>query len=591
MRLWSFPTFVRPMLRVPGLSRTEVPLKHIPPRPDAAHLKKQAKQLLAALRAGDAASFARLRSALPAAHGASDTTIAAMDLRLHDAQSCIAREHGFVSWAELMGFVDARNAHADAMGDPARAQMRWLQLVYAGDVAGGMHRPQPAVAARLLAEQPTLAAGDALMACAIGDATRLRQAVADDPAWLHRPGGALQLPPLFAVAHSSLWQLPAFAPRLLACARLLLDAGADANQSIGSRWSPASLQAPSPTERLSALYGAAGQNRHPALTRLLLDAGADPNDNESLYHALDSVECTRLLLQAGARVTGSNALYRVLDLDALPQLQLLLAYGGDPNEAAPAPLAAPWGRPLLWAIRRRRSAAHVQALLQAGADPHARTLDGTDAATLALRYDLPEVAALLVAAGVRPPAAPLERFLAACARGDTAEARQLQAAHPAWPAALPAEHLRLLPELAAQGCLESVRCMVDLGWPIAARGGDWDASALNQAVFRGDAPMARLLLAHGAQWTERHGHGDNCCGTLQWASLNTPADAGPPAGDWLGCAQALVAHGMPGARPDPQDPDTVLVDGQRARFSEEVADFLLAAGAAAALPASPGGSR
>jgi hypothetical protein len=560
-------------------------VKHIPPRPDAAHLKKQAKQLLAALRAGDADAPARMRAALPAARGASDAAIAAMGLRLHDAQSCIAREHGFVSWSELMGFVAARTAHAEAIADPARARLRWLQLAYAGDVAGGTGRTQPAVAARLLAEQPEVADGDLLMACATGDAARLRTAIAQDRAWLHRPGGALQLPPLFAVAHSGLWQLPAFRPGLLACAQLLLDAGADANQSVGNRWPPASLGAPSPTEHLSTLYGAAGQNRDAALTRMLLAAGADPNDGESLYHALESVECTLLLLQAGARVTGSNALYRVLDLDALPQLRLLLAHGGDPNEPAPAPLAGPWGRPLLWAIRRRRSAAHVTALLEAGADPQVRTPDGTDAATLALRYGLPEVAALLVAAGVPAPAAPLERFLAACARGDETEARALQARHPGWPAALPPEHLRLLPELAAQGCLAAVQCMVRLGWPVAVRAGDWDASALNQAVFRGDAAMARFLLAHGAQWTERHGFDDNCCGTLQWASCNRPDDA---EGDWLGCAQALVAHGMPGARPDPQNPDGVLVQGQPARFSDEVAEFLLEAGAAQARPASPG---
>jgi ankyrin repeat protein len=568
-------------------------VKHIPARPDAAHLKKQAKQLLAAWRAGDPDSVARLRQALPAAQGASHATIAAMALRLHDAQSCLAREHGFVSWAELMGFVAARNAHAEAIADPARARLRWLQLAYAGDVAGGMERAQPAVAARLLAEQPALADGDALVACAIGDAARLRQAMAQDPQWLHRPGGALQLPPLFAVAHSSLWRLPAFRPGLLASARLLLDAGADANQSVGNRWPPASLQSPSSTERLSALYGAAGQNHDPELTRLLLAAGADPNDGESLYHALDSVACTQLLLQAGARVTGSNALYRVLDLDALPQLRLLLAHGADPNEPAPGLPTAQWGRPLLWAIRRRRSAAHVMALLQAGADPRARTPDGTDAATLALRYGLPEVAALLVDAGVPAPATLLERFLAACARGDEAEARRLQAAHPDWPAALPLDHLRLLPELAADGCQDAVRCMVRLGWPVAARGGDWDASALNQAVFRGDASMARFLLAHGAQWTERHGYDDNCCGTLRWASTNQPLapDGSETQGDWLGCAQALVAHGMPGARPDPQDPDGVLFNGRRAHFSDEVTEFLLEVGAAAGSPAPSGTGR
>ena len=130
-------------------------------------------------------------------------------------------------------------------------------------------------------------------------------------------------------------------------------------------------------------------------------------------------------------------------------------------------------------------------------------------------------------------------------------------------------------ELASQGCDDAVRLMVDLGWPIDAKGGDWNASALNQAVFRGDASLARFLLAHGAQWTEQHGFGDNVCGTLSWASLNQPvAD-----GDWLGCAQALVAHGLPTARPDPQGSDTVIMKGFRTRFSEEVSDFLLEAGA------------
>ena len=122
--------------------------------------------------------------------------------------------------------------------------------------------------------------------------------------------------------------------------------------------------------------------------------------------------------------------------------------------------------------------------------------------------------------------------------------------------------------------------MVELGWPIAVRGGDWNASALNQAVFRGNAALARFLLEHGASWNEEHGHGDNACGTLSWASRNEPVAGG----DWAGCARALLDHGMPAATPDPERPDWVLIDGHRKRFSDEVKDFLLAASAAPSAP-------
>ena len=548
-------------------------MKRIPARPDMGHLKKQAKQLLAAYRAGSAEALATLRSFLPAAAGRDDRALAAMELRLHDAQSCIARAHGFASWSELSGYVAACQRLA---ADPEKSRLHWLTLAYAGDVAGGTQRSQPALALRLLHERPDLAGSDPWMACATGDLAVLRETTQRDPDWLQRAGGPLMLVPLIAVTHSSLLRLAPFADRLRACARWLLDAGADPRQTIGNRWPPASLQSPSGTERLSALYGAAGQNHDVQLTQMLLEAGADPNDGESLYHSLDgtpaSRECTRLLLEAGARVQGSNALFRVLDLDDVPALRLLLAHGADPNEDNGQ---GEWGRPLLWALRRRRSPAHVQALLQAGADPATRTPQGLPAATLARRFGLAEAAALLEQAAGTEPSSPGEHFLAACASGDAAGARRLLDAHPGLLAGLAPEQLRMLPELAALGCMQAVRCMVALGWPIDARGGDWDASALNQAVFRGDAAMARWLLEQGAQWTERHGYGDNCAGTLCWASLNPPESPQPGGGDWLGCAQALLDHGMPLARPDPAAPGCVLIAGSRQRYPDEITDLLL----------------
>ncbi len=544
-------------------------MKRIPARPDIGHLKKQAKELLAGYRRGDPAALARFRESLPLAAHRDDAALAALALRLHDAQSCIAREHGLASWADLQAVVLARLAQA---ADPAQATLNWLRHVYAGDIAGGNGRARPAVAARLLADHPALPGDDPHLACAVGDEAALRRAIARDPAWVHRAGGPLQLPPLVAVAHSSLLALPGFGDRLRACAALLLEAGASPDQSVGNRWPPASVDAPADGERLSALYGAAGCNRDPELTQRLLEAGATPDDGESLYHSLEQPACTRLLLEAGARVAGTNALYRALDLDDVEPLRLLLAHGGDANEPPPGPPASDWGSPLLWALRRRRSPAHVAALLAAGADAGARTKGGTSALTVALRFGLTEVARLLQdAAGGAAAPSPDEAFVAACARGDEAAARALLAHGPSLVAALDDAQRRLLPELAAQGCDAAVRTMVALGWPIETRGGDWDASALNHAVLRGDAALARFLLEHGADWGALHGFGDNAVGTLSWASLNEPAGGG----DWAGCALALAAHGLPAVRPDPQDADGVLVGERRYVFSETVADALL----------------
>src|SRR5262249_44992820 len=258
-------------------------------RPNLEHLKKQAKDLLRLYQNRDATALARLRDALPAAAGRSDAEIAALGLRLHDAQSCVAREYGFASWTELKGYVAAQPAQGE---DHAARVLRWLRLVYAGEIAGGQNRAIPLAAARLLAEEPGLAHGDPYLACAVGDADRLREAVARDPAWVNRAGGPLALPPLLAVAHSSLLHVPEIRARLHRCARLLLDAGADLNQSVGGRWPPASLSEPS-EYRLSTLYGAAGQNHDAELTRLLLAAGAEPNDGDSLYHAVDDLACMR----------------------------------------------------------------------------------------------------------------------------------------------------------------------------------------------------------------------------------------------------------------------------------------------------------
>jgi ankyrin repeat protein len=270
--------------------------------------------------------------------------------RLSNAQFHIAREYGFPSWRELKAWVES---HGAAAADQEALRKRWLVLVY------GRHfdPPRPAAAARLLEQHPELQGVD---------------------------GATLGMPPLVAVTHSGLLRVPEHADRLRARVRELLARGDDPNQS----WENPAF----PGHPLSALYGAAGVNRDPELTRVLLEAGANPNDNESLYHSVESrdLACTRLLLKAGARVTGTNALFRVLDFDNLEGLKLLLANGGDANERSGG-----LNCPIHHALRRRRSLAHVEALLEAGADPTATTRDGVTPYRLALRYGLPEIAARL----------------------------------------------------------------------------------------------------------------------------------------------------------------------------------------------------
>jgi len=512
-------------------------MDRLPERPHLSHLKAQAKDLLRSYRRGDPSALARFRHALPMARGRDDAAIGALGLRLRDAQSCVAREYGFASWPDLKAHVEQETLRRDG---GAAMIAYWLRLVY-GD---GYARPQPAVAARLMARAPKVIDGDPSLACAVGDAAAVSAAIGQDAAWANRPGGPLAMPPLVAVTHSALVRLPPFEDGLLRSARVLLDAGADPGQS----W----IDPHFPNHPLSALYGAAGKNHHPGMTALLLRAGARPDDGESLYHSVEdeTLVCTRLLLQAGAKPDGTNAIFRVLDVDNVEGLKLLLSHGADPD----ARLGL--NRPMHHAILRRRSVEHVRALLEAGADPALTGADGLSAHRMALRYGLPEVAAALASRGVDAPLPPEEQWLGACARADMAAAAGMLAAEPHLLRHLSAAQRRLLPDLAQAGQVDAVKVMVRLGWPVDVRGGDWSASALNHAVFRGDVGLTSFLLEHGSSWREEHGYHDNVVGTLAFASTTEPVEGG----DWLGCAKALIARGMP-------------VPPATYRFSDDVADY------------------
>ena len=296
-------------------------MKTLPASPDLSHLKKQAKQLLR------------------------DPNLS--HLKLHDAQFLLAREYGFRSWTELKGFVEWKQ------NNRAEQLKVWFEWLYEGD------RRERGLALRTLREEPDFAAGDVWVAFATGDQAAI-QRLAANHAWLNAAHGPMGMPPLIAVTHSMLILEPEFETALLSTARFLLQRGANPDVI----WA----NPKHPEWPLSALYGAAGRTHHAGMLKLLLEAGANTDDNESLYHSLESSDstCTRLLVDAGVRVTGTNAIGRALDYGKLDDIRLMLEHGGNANER-------PW---IHHAILRGRSMEHIQLLAGAGADLRAVDKDG-----------------------------------------------------------------------------------------------------------------------------------------------------------------------------------------------------------------------
>lgn len=99
--------------------------RELPQKPNLEHLKSQAKDLLDAHRRGEPEAMSRIRAAVPAFASKSNADIARMPFALHDAQSAIAREYGFASWAELRTKVTASEP------DPSAEEAAFTQAMAA----------------------------------------------------------------------------------------------------------------------------------------------------------------------------------------------------------------------------------------------------------------------------------------------------------------------------------------------------------------------------------------------------------------------------------------------------------------------------
>jgi ankyrin repeat protein len=233
-------------------------------------LRKQAKELVRAARAGDGDAVARLGGREPI---------------LARAQLVLAREHGYPSWPALVLAVEA---NAEGFIHAAIGQRR--------------ARAEAMLAARPEIERDPWASL-VLGAGWDGDPTA--------------PGGPLDWSPLLYVCHSCFSSA--------ALVRELLGRGADPNAFFVNEYGRMSA--------LYGAAGVVHDPEVTRLL-LEAGADPDDGESLYHATEAESPDCLRLLLDHGAETRGTNALAHALDGDRIEPVRILLEAGADPNEHA-----------------------------------------------------------------------------------------------------------------------------------------------------------------------------------------------------------------------------------------------------------------
>ena len=488
--------------------------RSLPDRPDLHQLKRQAKELLAAFRAGSPDAAGEV-----AAHyrGADAATFA-----LHDAQLVLARAYGFDSWPKLKAFVDgatvSRLIEAVRAGEPARVEAMLqsrpeiINMVVGGDEgASDEHRAL---------HHAVLARDTAMVRLLMAHGADARIGI-----YPHRvPTTSL------AIATERGYD---------EIAAIIREAEATRGH-VNRRYASASTPPP-PPEFTAAL----NDGDEPALIGFLesspllrehpefINRGPDGTTLLHLAAARLMLEVASWALAHGADVTArSGAGFAPIDMlgrwptkhphDHLDELSdLLLRHGAEPTA--------------FWAVAMNKGdwlrARHAEGRL------HNQVSDVGGLVTFAVRLDRPEMLTLLLDLGFDPderpdsaelPGKPLEyclhdrRFALAevlLQRGATlpastavalGKADWIRAKHAAGTLAHPPHGDGLLTAAVEHGRLDMLQLLLDLGFDAEERkrvvGGDdvYESRGvpLSRAAAKGNLAMAQLLLDHGADPNE-----------------------------------------------------------------------------------------
>ena len=456
-----------------------MPTRRLPDNPNLDRLRKYAKELLRAARAGDPEATALITEFHPDPPP---------EPALSDAQLVLARHFGFPSWPRLHAHVETVNAYTRSphkrpigTGTGPDDFLRYACLDY-GDDDTARHE----TARRMLAEHPELSSATIHTAAAVGDVAAAARLLDADPGLVAAEGGPFRWVPLLYAAYS---RIDSTAPghSTLEVARLLLDHGADPD--AGYLWDGL----PSPFTALTGAFGRGEQNAPPhqyrdELARLLLGRGADPNDSQAMYN---------LGLGCFPVADGSH-------------LEILFEYGLGEGDGGP------WRERLGPAMPSPEELVHEELMYAAktglperariviehGVDVNRRStghplFGGATAMEMAVAMGNDEVVRVLEAAGAAPVTDELAVFAGACLRGDAATVGDLLAADATMLTRARERVPDLLLHAAESGRPEAVRLLTRHGQDVN------DLSCLGRtplhvAAYRGDRAMVDTLLELGA---------------------------------------------------------------------------------------------